>query len=78
MMPVPAFEEAVRAHLKRKPFKPFIIELDTGEQWVVGQPEVLSYYTGDSALYLRPDGSFNFVDAANVRQFLELTTTPSA
>jgi hypothetical protein len=67
------FEEALQAHLKRKPFQPFVIEFEDGRHWVVGQPEVVSYYTGDSALYFRPDGSFDFVDCEAVCRFVELT-----
>jgi hypothetical protein len=78
MMTRAAFEESIRGHLQRKPFKPFVIEFDDGEQWVVGQPEALWYYTGDSALYFRPDGTFDFVDSESVRRFIELTEAPSA
>lgn len=72
------FEQAMHTFLRRKPFKPFVIEFDDGQQWVVGQPEAVHYYTGDDALYFRPDGSFDFVDCENVKQLLELTTAPSA
>jgi hypothetical protein len=64
--------------LRREPFKPFVIEFDDGEQWVVGQKDQVFYYTGDSALSFRPDGSFDFVDCVNVKQFLELTSVPSS
>ncbi len=71
------FERAMQTFLRRQPFKPFVIEFDNGQQWVAGQPEAVSYYTGDSALYFRPDGSMDFVDCENIRQLLELTTAPS-
>ncbi|HXG10750.1 MAG TPA: hypothetical protein VNK04_13415 [Gemmataceae bacterium] len=73
----PTFEQAMRALLQRKPFQPFAIEFDNGEQWVVEQPEMLFYYTGDSALYFRPDGSLSFVDCDNVKQLVELPQAPA-
>jgi hypothetical protein len=78
MMMRKTFEQAMQALLRRKPFQPFVIELENGEQWVVGQPEALFYHDGATAVYFRPDGSFDFVDCENVKQLLELTTkTPT-
>jgi len=78
MMARPAFEQAMQAFLRRKPFKPFVIEFDNGEQWAVEKPETLFYYTGDNALYFRADGSFDFVDCVNVKQLLDLAAAESA
>jgi hypothetical protein len=72
-----SFEQAMQAFLQRKPFRPFVIEFDDGRQWVVGQPEALFYHTGDTAVYFRPDESFDFVDSEAVKQLLELTTVPA-
>ena len=77
MMTRTAFEQAMQAFLKRKPFRPFVIELDDGQQWVVGQPEALFYHEGNTGMYFRPDGSMDFVDCENVKQVLELTTVPA-
>jgi hypothetical protein len=77
MMARPTFEQTIQRFLRRKPFKPFVIEFDNGQRWVVEKPEVLFHHTGDSALYFRPDGSFDFVDCDNVRQIIELTPAAS-
>jgi hypothetical protein len=69
------FEETMHTFLRRQPFKPFVIVLDDGQQLVIEKREAVNYYTGDSALYFRADGSFDFVDCENVRQLLELTPT---
>lgn len=74
MMTRKSFEQAMQAFLRRDPFRPFVIELDSGEQWVVGQPEALFYHDGGTGVYFRPDGSFDFVDCENVKQLIELTT----
>jgi hypothetical protein len=68
----------MQTFLRRSPFKPFVIEFDSGDHWVVNSPEAVFYYTGDSALYFHPDGSFDFVDCENVKQLLELTTSSPA
>jgi hypothetical protein len=78
MMTRTSFEEAIRTHLRRQPFKPFIIEFDDGRQWIVENPEALSYYTGDSALYFRADGSFDFVDCEAVCRIVECSAAASA
>lgn len=71
-MTTTTFEKQMQALLQRKPFRPFIIELNDGEQWVVGQPEALMYQNGGTGIYFRLDGSFDFVDCENVKQLLEL------
>jgi hypothetical protein len=72
-----SFEQALQKQLERRPFQPFVIELLDGERLVVGQREALMYHDGGTAIYFRLDGSFDFVDCENVKQFLELTTVPS-
>jgi hypothetical protein len=78
MMPRATFEETLQAHLRRQPFKPFVIEFDDGRRWIVDKREALSYYTGDSALYFRPDGSLDFVDSDAVCRFAELAAATPA
>jgi hypothetical protein len=76
-MTTASFEQRLQTLLGRKPFQPFVIELEDGEHWVVGQREALMYQDGGTAIYFRLDGSFDFVDSHNVRQMLELTIVPS-
>lgn len=72
------FEQEMHTHLRRQPFKPFVIEFDNGECWVVEHRKAISYWTGDSALYFPPDGSFNFVDCDNVVRLVEVPDKASA
>jgi hypothetical protein len=78
MMSTADFEQKMQALLHRKPFQPFLIELDDGEQWVVGQKEALMYLGGDTGVYFRPDGSFDFVDCQAVRRVVELKPVTSS
>ena len=78
MMRRAQFEEALRSHLWRTPFKPFIIELEDGRQLVIEQKQMLSYFTGDSALYLNPDGSGEFIDNEAVTRIVEKTAQTPA
>jgi hypothetical protein len=71
------FEQALQKQLQRKPFQPFVIEVEDGDRWVVGEREALMYQEGGTGIYFRLDGSFDFVDCDNVRQILELTPVPS-
>jgi hypothetical protein len=78
MMASPTFEQAMQTFLHRRPFKPFLIELDDGEKWVVDKPEAVFHYLGGTAIYFRPDSSFDFVDCVSVKQLLELPTAAPA
>jgi len=71
-MTVEAFQSALRALMRRVPFQPFLIEFDHGDRFVVGEPEALWYHGGGSAVYCRPDGSFDFVYCEAVKAILEL------
>jgi hypothetical protein len=66
------FQKDLRAFLDRKPFKPFLIELDDGETFVVGQPAAVNYREGETALYYHADGNINFVNSEAVRRIVEL------
>lgn len=77
MLAKTAFEQALRARLQRQPFQPFVIEFDDSDQWLVEKREALFYHAGDSAMLFHADGSFDFVDADNVKQFLDVAAAPS-
>jgi hypothetical protein len=77
MMKREDFEKAVSSLLHRQPFRPFVIELDSGERLVVGQREALGHYVG-SATFFRPNGDFDFVEPEDVKQLLELEVVPPA
>ena len=75
MMKREDFANAVNALWHRRPFRPFVIELDDGERLVVGEPKALAHYAG-TATFVRPDGQFVFVDPEDVKQLLELEVVP--
>ncbi len=72
MMAPTQFEEAMRAHLKREPFRPFAIDMDTGERWVISQPDEVVHGAGPTAVYFAPDRSIHFVGWDNVRQLSDI------
>ncbi len=56
------FEATLRSFLWRKPFRPFIIEMEDGQKVTIERRESLSYFAGDEAMLLDPDGPFAFID----------------
>jgi hypothetical protein len=71
-MSAEAFELKVRDLLRKQPFQPFQIEFEDGDRFVVGDPKALWYHMGDSAVFFRHDGSFDFIYSEAVRDFIEL------
>jgi hypothetical protein len=47
-----AFEDTLRRYLRHQPFLPFVVELENGEQIVVGQPSIA--FCEGFALFLNP------------------------
>jgi hypothetical protein len=78
MMTKEHFEKAMLGLLLRKPFQPFIIAFDDGDQFVVGQPEALMYRGGDSAMFFGPRGDMNLFHSEAVHQLIELAPVKSA
>jgi hypothetical protein len=72
MMTRAVFEQSLRQFLDRKPFKPFMIEMDDGSRWQIDRRERLSFYVGDSALYVSPDEELSFLDRDDVRDIVDL------
>lgn len=54
------FESAVRKLLGRRPFRPFAVELSSGERVVVRHPELMAF-DGDTAVILHR-GGFSIFD----------------
>lgn len=50
-----SFERSLRTFVRRKPFKPFAVELTSGSRLVIEHPEALAFYNG-LAVYLATDG----------------------
>jgi hypothetical protein len=56
------FERALRRYTRRKPFRPFVVELTSGSSFRVEHPEALAFYNG-IAVYLASDADdFMFFD----------------
>jgi hypothetical protein len=47
------FENALRYYIRSEPFFPFIVELNTGEEIVIGQPGVV--FNDGSAGFINPE-----------------------
>jgi hypothetical protein len=78
MMKRVQFEQALRSRLDRQPFQPFLIEFEDGSRREIRQKQDLSYWKGNDALYVHPDGSWEFVDRDDVAQILDLTPVSPA
>ena len=70
------FTQILRSYARRKPFKPFLVELMSGERILVEHPEALAY-NGGAAAYISPRGGFVMFDHESVSQVLDLNAEPS-
>ena len=59
------FAQALRAFARRKPFKPFVVELVSGERISVQHPEALAFQDG-AAVYISPKREFVLFDNEGV------------
>lgn len=71
MMKREQFDQLARSFWKRQPFRPFVIECDDGQRFVINQPEEFHCYAG-SAEYFYPDGSLDFIDNEDVVRIVDL------
>jgi len=65
------FERSLRAFSRRRPFKPFLVELASGARLTVDHPEALAQ-RGLVAVYINPDGEFTLFDNTMVTQMAEV------
>ena len=72
MMKREQFDQLARSFWKRQPFRPFVIEYDDGQRFVVADPELFSCYAGSADLF-HADGSLDILDHENVARIVELT-----
>jgi len=63
------FEKSLRAMVRRTPFRPFTVELVSGEQIKVEHPEALVHRAG-VAVYFSPKGDLVLFDHEGVCQFI--------
>jgi hypothetical protein len=63
------FERTLRALVKRAPFRPFTVELVSGDRIEVDHPEAL-VCRGGVAVYVSPEGYPSVFDHESVSQFI--------
>jgi hypothetical protein len=66
------FDRALQALARKSPFRPFTVELVSGDRFDVVHPEALMFRNG-YAFYLNPDGDWSFFDYEGVSQLLGAT-----
>jgi hypothetical protein len=71
------FQNALQAFARRRPFKSFLVELVSGDWFVVDHPEALAM-RGAVAVYINPDGQYSLFDASTVSQMTEMLDRASA
>lgn len=69
-MTTATFERALRIFSLRRPFRPFIIELGTGERITVVNPDFVAMF-GDMIAYMNAKGRYQLFDASSVNQILD-------
>jgi hypothetical protein len=64
------FQQSLQAFVRRRPFKPFTVELVSGDRFVVDHPEALAL-RGAVAVYINTDGKYTLFDSTGVSQLTE-------
>ena len=70
-MQAEAFSEALRAITRRRPFKPFVVQLVSGDRIDVEHPEAL-VFRGSIAVYFSPKGELAIFDNEGVAQLTDM------
>jgi hypothetical protein len=63
------FDRSLRTLVRRKPFKPFMVELTSGSHFMVEHPEALAFYNG-LGVYLATDGELMLFDHHTVARLV--------
>ena len=69
-MTVENFEKVLLAMIRRRPFKPFTIELHSGERFEIDHPEATVLRQG-VAIFLSPGPVPIYFDHLSVNQFID-------
>jgi hypothetical protein len=64
------FQIALRAFTRRSPFRPFVVELVSGDRFRVGHPEDLTL-RGRVAMYVAPNKAGKLFDSESVCQLCD-------
>jgi hypothetical protein len=71
------FAAALQSFSRRRPFRPFQVELSSGDRIVVEHPEALAFRAG-RAVYISPRGEFALLDHENVTQVTDVSSNGAA
>jgi hypothetical protein len=69
------FDFALHLCRRSRPFRPYTVELMTGERFIVRHPEALRFRR-QFAILVEPDGLRRFFDAESVCQVIEAEVPP--
>ena len=64
------FQQTLRAFSRRQPFRPFVVELVSGDRFRVRHPEALSM-RGTVAMFIGPNAAVKLFDSDNVSQLCD-------
>ena len=64
------FAIALRAFTRRSPFRPFLVELTSGDRFHVHHPEALAL-RGQVAMFIGPDAAVRLFDSESACQLLD-------
>jgi hypothetical protein len=63
------FEKGLLSLARQRPFKPFLVELVSGDKFRIDHPEALVYRAG-SAVFVGADGAPHFFDHESVSRLI--------
>jgi hypothetical protein len=65
------FQNSLQAFARRRPFVPFVVELLSGEQFIVEHPEALAMRAG-VAIYINTEGKYSLFDHSAVSRLMDI------
>lgn len=65
------FHQSLLSFVRRKPFKPFAIELVSGDRFVVDHPEAVAH-RGTVAVFIDPGGAYKLFGNTAVSQLCDV------
>ena len=71
------FQNSLQSFVRRRPFKPFAVELVSGDRFTIDHPEVLAL-RGAVAVYIDKDGKYTLFDSTTVAELSEVLDRASA
>lgn len=71
------FKKSLLAFVRRRPFKPFAVDLVSGDRFTVEHSEALAQ-GGAVAVYINPGGDIKLFDSSSVSQLADIAGRQSA